>query len=235
MKRAWVDRLLAGREARQPALLLRWLESGDQRLVDTPAEFADLEASIGTLHEAASEALVSDRARVHDTPEGRVFVQPFNPPLRLAVIGAVHIAQHLVPMARATGYEVHVIDPRSAFATAERFPGTVLSHEWPDRALEALGLDTRTAVVALSHDPKLDDPALDAALASGAFYIGALGSRGNQAKRVARLRERGYGDDAMARICGPIGLDIGARSPAEIAVSILAELTATLRRGPGSR
>jgi xanthine dehydrogenase accessory factor len=147
----------------------------------------------------------------------------------MAIIGAVHIAQQLVPMARGAGYAMTVIDPRSAFATAERFPDTELSHDWPDQALSELGLDARTAVVTLSHDPKLDDPALAAALDSEAFYIGSLGSRANHSRRLVRLRERGFAEAAVARIHGPVGLDIGARSPAEIAVSILAEVIAALR------
>jgi xanthine dehydrogenase accessory factor len=227
MRREHVEQLLADRAARRSAVLLRWLSSGEQRVVHDASELDDAE-----LAGAAREALTSDSACSVASERGDVFVQPFNPPLRMAIIGAVHIAQHLVPMARGSGYAVTVIDPRSAFASPERFPDTELSHEWPDAALAAIGLDARTAVIALSHDPKLDDPALDAALASEAFYIGALGSRTNQGRRLERLRERGFEQAALARIHGPIGLDIGARSPAEIAVSILAEVTATLRMRP---
>ncbi|MDJ1007239.1 MAG: XdhC family protein [Paracoccaceae bacterium] len=163
--------------------------------------------------------------------DGRTFVQIHNPPLRLAVVGAVHIAQPLVAMARLAGYDVTLIDPRDAFASETRFPGERLVHDWPDEALGNLGLDGRTAVVTLTHDPKLDDPALRAALASEVFYIGALGSTRTHGKRVARLGEAGVGEAEIARIHAPVGLDIGARSPAEIAISILAEITATLRRG----
>lgn len=162
------------------------------------------------------------------------FVAIHNPPLRLAVVGAVHIAQPLLVMAGAAGYDVTLIDPREAFASADRFPGGRLVHDWPDAALGAHGLDTRTAVVTLTHDPKLDDPALDAALRSPVFYIGALGSTRTHAKRVARLRGAGFDEARIARIDAPIGLDIGSRSPAEIAVAILAQMTERLRR-PATR
>ena len=170
--------------------------------------------------------------------DGARFVWVSNPPLRLAVVGAVHIAQPLAGMARIAGYDVTLIDPREAFASAARFPGQKLVHDWPDAALAAHGLDHRTAVVTLTHDPKLDDPALLAALRSPVFYIGALGSARTHAKRVARLKEAGLSEDEIARIDAPIGLDIGARSPAEIAIAILAELTERLRRPatrPGAR
>ena len=157
-----------------------------------------------------------------------------NPPLRLAIVGGVHIAQPLVQMARLAGYDVTLIDPREAFASTARFPDTQIVHDWPDAALAVHGLDHRTALVTLTHDPKLDDPAIQAALASPVFYIGALGSTRTHAKRVARLTEAGFSDDDIARIDAPIGLDIGAKSPAEIAVAVLAELTERLRR-PATR
>ena len=169
-----------------------------------------------------------------DEARPRHFVAIHNPPLRLAVIGAVHIAQPLLVMAEAAGYDVTLIDPREAFASEGRFPGGRLVHDWPDAALGAYGLDTRTAVVTLTHDAKLDDPALDAALKSPVFYIGALGSTRTHAKRVARLTEAGFTETQIARIDAPIGLDIGARSPAEIAIAILAEMTERLRR-PATR
>ncbi|WP_208353622.1 XdhC family protein [Pseudaestuariivita rosea] len=162
--------------------------------------------------------------------EGEVFVGIHNPPLRMAIIGAVHIAQALVPMARIAGYDPVLIDPREAFGAASRFPGETILHDWPDQALTAYGPDTRTAIVTLTHDPKLDDPALQIALRSDAFYIGCLGSTRTHAKRVARLAEAGFSDDELARLHGPVGLDIGAKSPAEIAVAILAQMTATLRQ-----
>jgi xanthine dehydrogenase accessory factor len=162
------------------------------------------------------------------------FIAIHNPPLRLAVVGAVHIAQPLLVMAGAAGYDVTLIDPREAFASEDRFPGGRLVHDWPDAALGAHGLDLRTAVVTLTHDPKLDDPALCAALGSPVFYIGALGSSRTHAKRVARLREAGFSEAQIARIDAPIGLDIGSKSPAEIAIAILAQMTERLRR-PATR
>ncbi|WP_298431058.1 XdhC family protein [uncultured Jannaschia sp.] len=163
-------------------------------------------------------------------PDGKVFVTVHAPPLRLAVVGGVHIAQALVPMARLAGYAPTVIDPREAFASPERFPDTVLVHDWPDEAMEAFAPDARCAVVLLTHDPKLDDPALVAALASDAFYVGALGSTRTHAKRVERLREAGVPQDQIDRIDAPIGLDIGSRTPGEIAVAVLAAMTQALRR-----
>lgn len=157
------------------------------------------------------------------------FVGIHNPPLRLIVVGAVHIAQALVPMARIAGYDPVIIDPRDAFAAQTRFEGETLLTDWPDDAVAKLGLDSRTALVLLTHDPKLDDPALEAGLRADCFYIGALGSTRTHAKRVVRMEEAGFDGSAMARIHGPIGLDIGAAGPAEIAVAILAEMTAVLR------
>ncbi|TNF23089.1 MAG: XdhC/CoxI family protein [Rhodobacteraceae bacterium] len=163
--------------------------------------------------------------------DGQTFVAIHNPPLRLIVVGAVHIAQHLVPMARDIGYDPVVIDPRESFASPERFPDTRLLHDWPDEAVAALGLDTRTALCLLTHDPKLDDPALIAALRSGVFYIGALGSTRTQGKRLERMQAAGFSQADCARIHGPIGLDIGAASPGEIALAVLAEMTRVLRTG----
>ncbi len=160
--------------------------------------------------------------------DGR-FVTIHNPPLRLIVVGAVHIAQALVPMARIAGYDVVIVDPRESFASATRFPGERLVDDWPDEALAALGIDARTAVVVLSHDPKIDDPALMAALRSEAYYIGALGSTRSRDKRAVRLGLLGASAEEIGRIHGPVGLDIGAATPAEIAVSTLAEMIAVLR------
>ena len=196
-------------------------EAWERRLVLGPSD---------PLWPEASAALVADRSRF----AGDWFLGVHNPPLRLVVVGAVHIAQALVPMARLAGYDVTVIDPREAFASEARFPGTRLVHDWPDAALAAHGLDTRTAVVTLTHDPKLDDPAIAAALASPVFYLGSLGSPRTHAKRLDRLRAAGLDAAAFARIHAPIGADIGASSPAEIAVAILAQLTERLRR-PESR
>jgi len=163
--------------------------------------------------------------------DGETFIAVHNPPLRLIVVGAVHIAQALVPMARIAGYDPLLVDPRESFASETRFPGETVLHDWPDEGLRALGLDARTALVLLTHDPKLDDPALIEALRSDVFYIGALGSTRTHASRVARLEAAGITQDEIARIHAPIGLDIGAAGPAEIAVSILAEMTRVLRRG----
>jgi xanthine dehydrogenase accessory factor len=169
-----------------------------------------------------------------DEADSERFIAIHNPPLRLVVVGAAHISQPLLAMARVVGYDVTLIDPREAFASEGRFPGIRLVHDWPDAAMAAHGLDGRTAVVTLSHDPKLDDPALAAALNSPVFYIGALGSTHTHAKRVVRLTEAGFSEAQIARIDAPIGLDIGSRSPAEIAVAILAEMTERLRR-PATR
>ncbi len=163
--------------------------------------------------------------------ESGEFVALFNPPLRMLVVGAVHIAQALVPMAKLAGYDPVLIDPREAFASAARFPDTVIRHDWPDEALRAEGLDARTAVVTLTHDSKLDDPAILTALAAPVFYLGCLGSTRTHAKRLDRLRAAGITEQQIARIHAPVGLDIGARSPAEIAVAVLAQVTQVLRRG----
>ncbi|MEM8840508.1 MAG: XdhC family protein [Pseudomonadota bacterium] len=179
--------------------------------------------------DSAPTAFAADRSGFADDDRHR-FIAVHNPPLRLAVVGAVHITQPLAGMARAAGYDVTIIDPRSAFGSAARFPGEILVEEWPDAALRTHGLDARTALVTLTHDPKLDDPAIAEALRSDVFYIGALGSTRTHAKRVARLTEAGFAPDEIARIDAPIGLDIGSRSPAEIAVAIMAEMTERLRR-----
>lgn len=174
----------------------------------------------------AEQALFSDKSGF----EGDWFLGVHNPPLRLVIVGAVHIAQPLVQMARLSGYDPFLIDPREAFGAEHRFPGERISNDWPDEALGAIGLDARTALVTLSHDPKIDDPALITGLGSSAFYIGALGSKRTHAKRVTRLAEEGFGEAMIARIHAPVGADIGAKSPAEIAVSILAQITERLRR-----
>jgi xanthine dehydrogenase accessory factor len=183
------------------------------------------------LTDAARTAARRDTSGAVEADGGEWFLTVFNPPLDLVVIGAVHIAQPLSAMARMTGYGVRVIDPRTAFATPERFPDATLVHQWADEALADAPLTARSAVVALTHDPKLDDPALIVALRSPAFYVGALGSKKTHARRLERLAEQGFTPDELARIRGPIGLAIGARSPAEIAISILAEMTQTLRGG----
>jgi xanthine dehydrogenase accessory factor len=164
--------------------------------------------------------------------DGSIFVEVWNPPPRLLVVGAVHTAQALVPLAQLAQYTVTIIDPRTAFGSAERFPNITLRNDWPDEALAELAPDRRTAILTLTHDPKIDDPALHAALRSEAFYVGALGSRRTHEKRIERLRAAGFADEAIRRIHGPVGLAIGARTPTEIAISIMAEITAVLRRAP---
>jgi xanthine dehydrogenase accessory factor len=180
----------------------------------------------GVVLEQARAAARDGNCRIARSGDESVFIQPVPPPLRMLIVGAVRIAQTLAPMAVEAGFEVTVIDPRRAFAAPERFPAFAVVREWPDKALPVLGLDPGTAVVALTHDAKPDDMALGLALRSDAFYVGALGSRRTHAKRTARLKEAGYTDAEIARICAPIGLDIGARTPAEIAVAILAEVIA---------
>ncbi|MEZ7981268.1 MAG: XdhC family protein [Myxococcota bacterium] len=225
MKRATLDALVEGREARRALVRLLWIESGEERILTDALEVKDDEE----LATAVRAALRTDRASLFETASGKVFVHPFNPPLRLAIVGAVHIAQRLTRLALDLGYAVTIIDPRRGFLTEARFPGVTRVHDWPDDALRNFELDARSAVVTLSHDAKIDEPALDVALRSPCFYIGALGSRRTQQKRRDRLAEAGMTDEALARIHGPVGLDLGARSPAEIALSIAAELTATLR------
>jgi len=183
-----------------------------------------------TLLELARTALLNDRSQRADGPDGRVFLHVFNTPLRMVLVGAVHVAQPLAQMANYSGFSVSIVDPRTAFNTEARFPDADRHVSWPDEALANLTLDHRTAVVVLSHDPKLDDPALVAALGSPAFYIGALGSRMNQGLRLERMKEAGFDDGALARIHGPVGLNLGARSPTEIAAAIIAEVIQELRR-----
>lgn len=203
----------------------------EARAARTPVAYVvDLDSQQRTLAYAGHEtAFRMDRSGFVE--ESRTFVAIHNPPLRLLVVGAVHIAQALLPMARIAGYDPVLIDPRGAFGSEARFPGETILDDWPDEAVTKLGLDTRTALVLLTHDPKLDDPAIEAALRSKVFYIGALGSTRTHAKRVTRLSEAGFTEPEIGLIHGPIGLDIGASGPAEIAVSILAEMTRVLRKG----
>ncbi len=230
MQRDLLDRLLRLRAAKRPAALVTDLASGAQAMVESGGTVGGL--VLGAAEVAAVLGAVRDDRSGLDA-ETKRFVQVFNPPLRLVVVGAVHIAQPLVPLATTAGYDVTVIDPRRAWASGERFPGVALVTDWPDEALMALAPDHRTAIVTLTHDPKLDDPALAAALASPAFYIGALGSRRTQGKRLDRLRAQGFEEAALARIHGPVGLDIGAKSPAEIAVAILAQIIQVRRAASG--
>jgi xanthine dehydrogenase accessory factor len=234
MDRGLLHALNQARAAKQPAVLATRLSDGVQALRTAAGWTGPLSVLTG-LDALADRTLESDKPVTERIEQAEIFVQPFNPPLRLVVVGAVHIAQKLVPMAVQTGYQVVVIDPRRGFASTERFPDVSLVDDWPDDAMDALAPDARTAVVTLTHDPKLDDPALDRALASPAFYIAALGSRKTHAARMERLAALGHGAEETARIHGPAGLSIGAVSPAEIALSILAEMTQVLRQGAEDR
>ena len=229
MKADIFERIRKAAVEKRPAALMTELASGDQLLIYPDGEFGALAADDGLLA-AGRAALRADRSETiaHDGRD--YFIHVFNPPYRLLIVGAVHIAQPLAQMAALAGYAVTVIDPRRAFATAERFPGVAVVAEWPDDALGQLAPDARSAVVTLTHDPKIDDPALNAGLKSDAFYIGALGSRKTHAARLKRLQKQGFNEADMARIHGPVGLAIGARSPAEIAVSVLAQVTQILHQ-----
>jgi xanthine dehydrogenase accessory factor len=215
--------------ARRKAALVTELATGNRRLAHAPGDLGD------DLAPALAEAFRQDRSIALPGSSGEIFINVFAPTTRLVIVGAVHVAQALVPMARALGYDVLIVDPRAAFATQERFGDVRIEHDWPDEALAADGLDAATAVVALSHDPKLDDAALISALRSDAFYVGALGSRKTHAGRVERLKQAGIAEADIARIHAPIGLDIGAQGAAEIALSIIAEITAVARGKGGAR
>ncbi len=205
--------LVAARAAREPVAYVINTDTGERRLDRSGHE----------------SRFAMDRSGFED--DEATFVGIHNPPLRMVIVGAVHIAQALVKMARITGYDPYIIDPREAFASEARFPGETILTDWPDEAVDEIGLDTRTALVLLTHDPKLDDPALERALTSKCFYIGALGSTRTHAKRLERLCMDGYTDYQIARIHGPVGLNIGAAGPSEIAVSIIAQITRALRLG----
>ena len=228
MKAELLATLNRARTEKRRVCLVRYLGDGSMALVVDGATIAGPTPT--DVQEAVQTALRRDQSMAVDTSLGRAFLQVFNPPLRLLVIGAVHIAQALAPMAALAGYHVTVIDPRRAFATDDRFPEVAMTTEWPDEAMAELAPDRRTAVVALTHDPKLDDPGLDAALKSEAFYIAALGSRRTHAGRLERLKALGHDEAMLARIHGPAGIDIGAVSPAEIAISVMAEMTRALRQ-----
>ncbi len=225
MTPALLAALAEAKAAQRPVALATRLPSGEQILL--PADTADT-----ALNNAAERALADDSSRTVILGNQQWFLQVHNPPMRLVVVGAVHIAQALVPMAAQLGTAVVVVDPRRSFATTERFPNVSISTDWPDEAMDALKPDTRTAIVTLTHDPKLDDPALDRALRSPSFYIGALGSRRTHAARLARLRALGHGEAALARIRGPVGLNLEAVTAPEIALAILAELVAVRRASP---
>jgi xanthine dehydrogenase accessory factor len=218
--------LNAERAARRAAIVVTDVASGDQRFVKRADVARD------PLREVLEAALRSGKSGMVETPQGKVFLTVHVPPTRLVVTGAVHISQALAPMAKLLGYDVVIVDPRTAFATPERFPDVKLIAEWPDVALPPLTVDSYTAFVALTHDPKIDDPALTHALERDCFYIGALGSRKTHARRIERLKGQGIAADALGRIHAPIGLPIGAVSPPEIALAIMGEITARLRLAP---
>jgi xanthine dehydrogenase accessory factor len=213
----------AEREARRAVVVVTHVDTGEQRVVRAN------EVARDPLHELIEKRLRMAKSGMEETPQGRVFLTVHVPSARLVITGAVHISQALAPMAALVGYDVTIVDPRTAFASQERFPDVKVIAEWPDAALPPLNIDRYTAFVALTHDPKIDDPALLHALQRDCFYIGALGSKKTHARRVDRLKQAGISDAAVARIHAPIGLSIGAVSPAEIAVSILAEITQSLR------
>ncbi len=229
MKRKVLDALQAAREARRPVALVTDLATGAQALLESGEVLGDLELADDALA-AAMQMLERDTSKAIDIGDRRIFVHVYNPPSRLIIVGAVHIAQALAPMASLMGYAVTIVDPRRAFATDARFPTVTLSDDWPDEAMEKLSPDRRTAVVTLTHDPKLDDAALSVALKSPAFYIGSLGSRRTHASRLQRLAALGFSEAELQRIRGPVGLSINAISPAEIAVSILGQITEVRRK-----
>jgi len=218
--------LNAERAARRAAIVVTDVATGEQRLVKA----ADIAKD--SLKAALAEHLRSGRSGMEQAAEGRVFLTVYVPAPQLVITGAVHISQALAPIARLLGYDVTIVDPRTAFASVERFPDVKVIAEWPDKALPPLGIDRYTAFVALTHDPKIDDPALIHALSRDCFYIGALGSRKTHARRVDRLKQHGLTEADISRIHAPVGLDIGAVSPAEIAVAIMAQITERLREEP---
>ena len=226
MKLDMLKRLNEERRARRAAVLITDLADGAQRLVRA-AEIAG-----DPLADALDRQLRMGKSASVEVEGRNYFLTVQAPPARLVVIGAVHVSQALAEMARLVDFDVTIVDPRTAFASPERFPNVRVIAEWPDKVLAEIGLDAYTGIVALTHDPKIDDPALKLALAANCFYIGALGSKKTHAKRVERLTAAGFTPEQIGRIHAPIGLDIGAVSPAEIAVSILGEIVAALRKKP---
>ena len=224
MKLDVLHTLNAERSARRAAVLATDVASGEQRLVKA------VDVSKDPLKEVLDKRLRMGKSGMEETPQGRVFLTVYVPSPRLVITGAVHISQTLAPIGQLLGYDVTIVDPRTAFASIERFPDVKVIAEWPDVALPPLGIDRYTAFVALTHDPKIDDPALKHALARDCFYVGALGSKKTHARRVDRLKQAGLTHADIARIHAPIGLDIEAVSPAEIAVAIMGEITQVLRK-----
>lgn len=224
MKLDILHALNAERSARRAVILVTDVASGEQRLVKAA------DAPKDPLSAVLDKRLRMAKGGIEETPQGRFFLTVYVPSPRLVITGAVHISQALAPIGQLLGYDVTIVDPRTAFASTERFPDVKVIAEWPDVALPPLGIDRYTAFVALTHDPKIDDPALRYALARDCFYIGALGSKKTHAKRMDRLKQDGLTDAEIARIHAPIGLDIDAVSPAEIAVAIMGEITQVLRQ-----
>jgi xanthine dehydrogenase accessory factor len=224
MKPATIVALNEALAARRPVAFAKNLADGAEFLLPD-------EGAPAALNEAAAAALAADRTGTHRIGEENWFIEARNPEPRLILVGAVHIAQALAPLAAQTGFEVVLVDPRRAFGNEDRFPGAQMVNEWPDVALQSLRPDIRTAIVTLTHDPKLDDPGLDEALKSNAFYIGALGSRKTHAARLERLAALGHAPETLARIRGPVGLNIGAVTAPEIALSVIAEIVAVRRNG----
>ncbi len=224
VKRELLGALVAARQRNEPAVLVRGLTSGMQIVVTRQALYGETGDVDPTIVDAARAALESDGARAIDAGGERYLVQTLAGKPRMIIVGAVHIAQLLIPMVVHVGYDILLIDPRTAFANPERFPNIDIDTRWPVEAMTDLELDARTAIVVLSHDPKIDEPALQAAMDSNVFYIGVLGSKANHAKRLGRLKANGYSKEQLSRVHGPIGLPLGGRSPVEIAVAILAEV-----------
>ena len=234
MRPALLDTLLEAQRSGRSVVLATRLSDGAQELVEIgPAGAREPRTIAGVSADQVYAALRAEEAQVAETADGPVLLRPYTVPRRLLVVGAVHIAQVLARTSPEVGLPATIIDPREGFATRERFPGAELVRAWPDQALERIGLDARSALVVLAHDPKIDDPALSAALESDAFYIGALGGRKTRRTRRQRLIEAGFSAEAVDRIHSPVGLSIGARTPAEIAFSILAQIIDVIRN-PGA-
>jgi xanthine dehydrogenase accessory factor len=229
MKLDILKSLNAERAARRAAVVVTDIASGVQRLVKA------VEVAADPLKDLIEKHIRSGKSGMEETPQGKVFLTVHVPAPRIVITGAVHISQALAPIGKLLGYDVTIVDPRTAFATQERFPDVQVIAEWPDTALPPLGVDRYTAFVALTHDPKIDDPALAHALSRDCFYVGALGSKKTHARRLERLKAQGLGEADLARIHAPIGLPIGAVSPSEIAVAIMGEITARLRLAPEQR
>ncbi|MEM6681343.1 MAG: XdhC family protein [Pseudomonadota bacterium] len=223
-----LEDIAAAKAEKRALCLVSTKSTGAQRLLDPAHALDAAREDIAS----ARQALRRDTFQSRDVPGDTIFFTPINPPVCVMIVGAVHITQALLPLLSTVGLDALVIDPRTAFASAERFAGAPVLHDWPDEAFQRRPITARSAVVTLTHDPKLDDPALSAALTSPAFYIGALGSKRTHAQRRQRLLDAGFTEADVARIAAPVGLDIGASNPAEIALSIAAQILQTLRRSP---